>query len=241
MLIIPCISVWPHKLPFSWSGHIDIENSVVILKMAENKIKWTVILTEEQKWAVEAFFNHSDWDIEVVSEEPYPLPAAAENENAQSDVRCGITTNEASSGTDIQTNTVMMAPRPSQPRPTMAVCEDVTDPEACPYCFLNPCCTTFRQGWLGHGQAAHARNHSTRKEKYRKFWSLLGALGAWVQPLYLAKKARVLHNEVSREELVWAGGITVREIMPECVLKLVRGLYPNLPGVPYMGHKWSFQ
>ena len=30
----------------------------------------------------------------------------------------------------------------------------------------------------------------------------------------------------------------LREIMPECVLKLVRGLYPNLPDTPYLGHKW---
>ena len=30
----------------------------------------------------------------------------------------------------------------------------------------------------------------------------------------------------------------LREIMTECVLKLVRGLYPNLPDTPYLGHKW---
>ena len=30
----------------------------------------------------------------------------------------------------------------------------------------------------------------------------------------------------------------LREITPECVLKLVRGLYPNLSDTPYLGHKW---
>jgi hypothetical protein len=29
-----------------------------------------------------------------------------------------------------------------------------------------------------------------------------------------------------------------REIMPDCVLSVVRGLYPNPPSQPYMGHKW---
>ncbi|KAK3097458.1 hypothetical protein FSP39_009798 [Pinctada imbricata] len=29
---------------------------------------------------------------------------------------------------------------------------------------------------------------------------------------------------------------TLREIMPECVLDVVRDLYPNPPGRPYMGH-----
>jgi hypothetical protein len=27
-----------------------------------------------------------------------------------------------------------------------------------------------------------------------------------------------------------------REIMPDCVLSVVRGLYPNPPSQPYMGH-----
>ena len=30
----------------------------------------------------------------------------------------------------------------------------------------------------------------------------------------------------------------LREIMTECVLKLMRGLYPNIPDIPYLGHKW---
>ena len=30
----------------------------------------------------------------------------------------------------------------------------------------------------------------------------------------------------------------LREIMPECVLNLVRGLYPNPPDTPILGHRW---
>ena len=30
----------------------------------------------------------------------------------------------------------------------------------------------------------------------------------------------------------------LREIMPDCVLLLVRELYPNPVGVPHLGHKW---
>ena len=29
----------------------------------------------------------------------------------------------------------------------------------------------------------------------------------------------------------------LRKIMPECDIKLVRGLYANLPDIPYLGHK----
>lgn len=58
---------------------------------------------------------------------------------------------------------------------------------------------------------------------------------AWNHPRYQAKKAEHFNRDEEVENIVW----TQREIMPECVLSLVRDLYPNPPGRPYMGHKWA--
>ena len=47
----------------------------------------------------------------------------------------------------------------------------------------------------------------------------------------------VLHQgQLDEEAIVCVGSI--REIMQDCVLKFVRGLYPNPESQPYMGHKW---
>lgn len=57
---------------------------------------------------------------------------------------------------------------------------------------------------------------------------------AWNHPRYQAKKAEHFNRD-EVENIVW----TQRETMPECVLSLVRDLYPNPPGRPYMGRKWA--
>ena len=106
----------------------------------------------------------------------------------------------------------------------------------CDHCFCTPCITSNRQAWLGDGALPHMRNTAIRKTKYRKFWTLLSGANAWFHPRYLDKKRRVLQVHATSD----LGEIyTKREIMPQCVLDLVRGLYPNLPGRPYMGHRWT--
>ena len=64
--------------------------------------------------------------------------------------------------------------------------------------------------------------------------------GAWREARYQQKKNNELRREIGNVDLVWesAVGNQQREIMPECILNLVRGLYPNPPGYAYMGHKW---
>ena len=54
--------------------------------------------------------------------------------------------------------------------------------------------------------------------------------GVWKLQTYIQKNSRHLEDYVS----VW----TLREIMPLCVVDLVRFLYQNPHGQPYMGHKW---
>ena len=104
----------------------------------------------------------------------------------------------------------------------------------CEFCFCVPCVTTSRQSWLGTGQSAHRRNSGIRKKMYRKFWSMLEMRNSWRHPAYLQKKSAVMERDGVDESVVEV----LREIMPDCVLLLVRELYPNPVGVPYLGHKW---
>ena len=58
------------------------------------------------------------------------------------------------------------------------------------------------------------------------------------------KKHLALQQEDNgqNDEIVWSNATgskaSVREIMPECVLKFVRNLYPSPPQYTNMGHKW---
>ena len=69
---------------------------------------------------------------------------------------------------------------------------------------------------------------------YRKFGSMLEMRNSWRHPAYLQKKSAVMERDGVDESVVEV----LREIMPDCVLLLVRELYPNPVGVPYLGHKW---
>ena len=56
--------------------------------------------------------------------------------------------------------------------------------------------------------------------------------GAWRHLLYVRKK----ETAMCRDHIDGTVVLVLREIMPECVLKLVRGLYPYPPDTPYRGH-----
>ena len=84
------------------------------------------------------------------------------------------------------------------------------------------------------GAVSHRRNSGIRKKMYRKFWSMLEMRNSWRHPAYLQKKSAVMERDGVDESVVEV----LREIMPDCVLLLVRELYPNPVGVPYLGHKW---
>lgn len=102
----------------------------------------------------------------------------------------------------------------------------------CLFCFCLPCVATCKQKWLGSGQPANIRNSAIRKRLYKKYWTMMSTRNAWRHPLYIQKKTRTLSID---------NPCTVniqREIMPECILDLVRGLYPNPNGIPYQGHHW---
>jgi hypothetical protein len=131
----------------------------------------------------------------------------------------------------ITVSPIFSPPQPPQEQPQILDRETSPGRLECPYCFLDPCITTYRQRWLGDGQDARAGNNLLRKTIYKKYWKLIGDFGGWNDVRYIDKKQTSMANE--------ADVIIQREIMPECVLKLVRGLYPNLDGIPYMGHMWN--
>jgi hypothetical protein len=122
--------------------------------------------------------------------------------------------------------------------------DDTPDPESepaspalaegsCPHCLLVPCVATSQRDarWLGNGLPPHAENAAIRRGLYKRFWNTMANLGGWHTPQYVAKKMHIGGGQ----------GIVYhkREIMPDCVLKLCRDLYPNPKDKEYMGHKWE--
>lgn len=105
----------------------------------------------------------------------------------------------------------------------------------CPFCFCQPCVTDekFRQlWWSDNPKPPEPSNSSIRKDIYKRFWVMLSHRGAWDKEEYIQKRANAL-DSIRNNNIVIR-----REIMPDCVLKIVRGWYPNPSNVSYMGHKW---
>ncbi|KAM7312722.1 hypothetical protein ISCGN_009627 [Ixodes scapularis] len=98
----------------------------------------------------------------------------------------------------------------------------------CTECFCAPCILTQGHVRVGMGQAPSSKNPGVRKKYYRMYWACLANLATWRDPRYLEKKRQA-----------GQGVYTKRELMPVCVVAHVRCLYPNPPGVPYMGHMWE--
>lgn len=218
----------------SLSGHSVACQCLVFLRspssylhfiMAESKA-YKLLLTEEQKEAIEIFCTMNEWNIQMEQIEDASGGHAETNKDQ----------NVVTTGTGA-TPTATIARH--APRVDVWCVPNAVE---CCYCFLRPCVTTHRQAWLGQGRAARLANRVTRKTLYKKFWSVMEYRGAWNDPRYMEKKAIAVQQADNQEIIVWTTGPkareSVREIMPECILKLVRSLYPNPPGVSYMGHKW---
>ena len=79
-------------------------------------------------------------------------------------------------------------------------------PNLCPYCRLSPCIIIQAPSWLRGSAEASLSNQCKRYKLYRKFWSLLGRLGVWNDPVYLQyKQTKTSLNDP-------------RDVMPNCVL-----------------------
>lgn len=184
----------------------------------ENKTTLTLSVTDEQKLAIQAFFQHYDWDFNEINGEN------SENKDDE----------------DVVEENTENATQESVEHQNENRSENMDDQIAendleCEHCFCFPCVTTNRQSWVGNGQPACNRNSGVRKDKYKKFWTLMQNRGAWSHPRYLRKKTRMLNRERVDESVV----IVRREVMPDCILSVVRDLYPNPKSKPYMGHRWQ--
>ena len=117
--------------------------------------------------------------------------------------------------------------------------EEIPAVDSCPHCLLGPCITSesWRQAWWPSRPVLPSlANSQKRKELYRKFYSMLYNAGAWKDPRYLARKQEALKRDKGRQKkFMWHK----RELMPNCILKVVLSWYPNPEGVPYMGHYWE--
>ena len=108
----------------------------------------------------------------------------------------------------------------------------------CPQCICDPCIThaANRQSWWPERQhPPRDGNSNGRKHLYKKFWSMLSERGLWVKEIYLTRKRDALARDPNRKNYVYHR----RELIPSCVLRLVRNWLPNDPKKPYMGHMWE--
>lgn len=120
--------------------------------------------------------------------------------------------------------------------------QNLNEPE-CAHCLCRPCITdpsNKQMWWEEEQQPPHARNSSIRKGLYKRFWTMLYHRQVWQDPRYLERKSLVLNQDNLRVHRVWSGGrLHKRDLMPKCVLDLVRSWLPNPPTLDYMGHRWG--
>lgn len=99
----------------------------------------------------------------------------------------------------------------------------------CDRCLCTPCVTdkaNKQLWWANEPETAKWGNNKKRKNCYKAFWTFLYHRGIWALPQYIERKNAII------------GGVrTRREIMPDCVVTLVRSWYPNPGDNLYMGHR----
>ena len=96
---------------------------------------------------------------------------------------------------------------------------------------------SFHLVWLptigiGPGHPPASENSTKRRVIYRKIW------GGYCELRWMANT--LVHPEEKKN----VGGAAYvhhkRDVMPGCVVKLARNLYPNLKNKEYMVHKWEW-
>ena len=125
---------------------------------------------------------------------------------------------------------VRLFPRRSEIAPGSNDSKNATDEAAepvaaCEYCLQARCITSSPFKPQGRSNA-RITNHTKRRKDYRWYWRTLKDCGLWENTIYLAHQQELgcLIDDV-------------REVMPHCVIKDVRGRWPNPSDVPYQGHR----
>ena len=191
--------------------------------MDKYKIRLTLDFTPEQLETIETFFNYNNWDFEK---------AKISNSNDLSSGKCDVSTQTQ--------NCVSLVTNEScedGPPPEFHIEQDLLEDERA-YCFCRPCITSEANKqfwWESDDVPPSVNNHGIRKEKYKRFWTMMFHQRVWDDPRYKRKKQLALQSDPRFRRYVWHR----RDIMPNCVLTIVRQWLPNPQGAPYMGHMWD--
>ena len=171
-----------------------------------------LVVTEKQKELIQAMWAHNGWELELDNEHDEDGAIGDNSSQLDSDSITGFRTSQ-----------------------------DESEPE-CQFCLCRPCITdeTNKQlWWETEASPPQESNSVNRKSHYKRFWTMLLHKGVWGDPRYKARKEECLRQEPKRNISAWMGpGRHIRDIMPDCVLKVVREWLPNPLSKPYMGHKW---
>jgi hypothetical protein len=167
--------------------------------------------------------------LHVTQEQRNTIEALFRHNNWNFDVvdTCGSGDNGSESGND-ESDLV---------RPNVCFEQD-SDSDRCPHCLCKPCITDERHRqlwWPEQSYTPRRKNSGLRKRLYQKFWTMMYHRGIWAEEEYLQRKAVALGFDPHHNHYVYHK----RDIMPACVIKLVRGWYPNPRDIPYMGHMWE--
>lgn len=187
----------------------------------EDKQKITLEVDEVQYETIRALFNHSDWEFS---------PIIDTEENG------GNVQNPKMIDKDTQTDGNFEDFDDSEDN-NYRIEQDITI-EECMYCLCRPCITDEQNRqfwWENDTQVPHRRNSFLRKEKYKRFWTMMHHRGVWNDERYQIMKNDAMERDRRRKKFEWHK----RDIMPKCVLEIVRLWFPNPVGIPYMGHMWE--
>ena len=196
--------------------------------MENQNIRITLNVSEEQMDTINHLFNHYGWNYDEISRaySNGSASSSAENSKDRNDVACQTAPQNLPLD-DNDDNGYQEYNIPQSP-----------DEEECRFCLCRPC-ITYEQNrqfwWEDNTEAPCRRNSALRKEKYKRFWTMMFHRDAWKVPRYQAEKLRALRADPRHRKYEWHR----RDIMPKCVLSHVRQWFPNPAGVPYMGHLWE--
>ena len=180
-------------------------------------------VTNLQMEAIRHFFIHNDWEFEP-----------QDSDHHENGGRCTPVSQGVNKETQTDPSKENAAVDDDNIGDFVILHDDNRD--ECPFCLSKPCITdeSNRQlWWETESSVPHQRNSNLRKDKYKRFWTMLLHRRVWNDPRYIERKSRALEHDMQGQE--WHR----RDIMPTCVVNLVRSWLPNPKDYPYMGHLWE--
>jgi len=181
-------------------------------KEVEEKYVVAINMTALQHEVIKNLFGHNDWEYEEILVQQ----------------RTGELPTQDQQGEEENYN------------PGFIIEQDHTENE-CAYCLCKPCITHEKNRqlwWEDEDHEPQEWNSGLRKDLYKRFWTMLYHRKVWVDPRYITRKDNALQQDPKYKKFAWIRGYHKRDLMPECVLKLVRRWFPNPPSAVYMGHRW---